>query len=94
MLVQSILGSPYAIGFYGYAHYDENQDVLKILPIEGVEPSAESVDKGDYPLARPLFIYSTASILGEKPQVAGFINLYLTYMNKEIMDVGYFPVSP
>ena len=94
VLVQGILGSPYAIGFFGYAYYDENSDVLKILSIEGVEPSAESVDRGDYPLARPLFIYSTASILNEKPQVAGFINFYLTYVNEEITDVGYFPASP
>ena len=28
-----------------------------------------------------------------KPQVAGFINFYLTYVNEEILDVGYFPAS-
>jgi phosphate transport system substrate-binding protein len=94
VLVQGVLGSPYAIGFFGYAYYDENSDVLKILSIEGVEPSAESVDQGEYPLARPLFIYSTSSIMNEKPQVADFINFYLTYVNEEITDVGYFPASP
>jgi phosphate transport system substrate-binding protein len=93
VLVQGVLGSPYAIGFFGYAYYDENKDVLKILSIEGVEPSAESVDSGDYPLARPLFIYSTADIVREKPQVAAFINFYLSYVNEEITDVGYFPAS-
>jgi phosphate transport system substrate-binding protein len=25
--------------------------------------------------------------------VAGFINFYLTYVNEEIVDVGYFPAS-
>ncbi|MFN2221739.1 MAG: phosphate-binding protein, partial [Candidatus Promineifilaceae bacterium] len=45
------------------------------------------------PLARPLFIYSTAGIMTEKPQVAAFINFYLTYVNDEITDVGYFPAS-
>jgi ABC-type phosphate transport system substrate-binding protein len=29
----------------------------------------------------------------EKPQVAAFINFYLTYVNEEILDVGYFPAS-
>jgi ABC-type phosphate transport system substrate-binding protein len=29
----------------------------------------------------------------EKPQVADFINYYLTYVNDEILDVGYFPAS-
>jgi phosphate transport system substrate-binding protein len=93
VLVQGVLGGPYAIGFFGYAYYAENSDVLKILSIEGVEPTAATVDSGDYPLARPLFIYSTAEIMQEKPQVAAFINFYLTYVNEEIVDVGYFPAS-
>jgi phosphate transport system substrate-binding protein len=93
VLVQGVLGSRYAIGFFGYAYYAENEDVLKILSIEGVEPTAQSVDAGDYPLARPLFIYSTANIMQEKPQVASFINFYLTYVDEEIGKVGYFPAS-
>ena len=28
-----------------------------------------------------------------KPQVADFINFYLTYVNEEVVDVGYFPAS-
>ena len=28
-----------------------------------------------------------------KPQVAAFINFFLTYVNEEILDVGYFPAS-
>jgi phosphate transport system substrate-binding protein len=94
VLVQGVLGSPYAIGFFGYAYYAENEDVLRVLSIEDVEPTAESVDLGEYPLARPLFNYSTAEIMKEKPQVAAFINFYLTYVNEEIRDVGYFPASP
>ncbi|MDF1512779.1 MAG: phosphate ABC transporter substrate-binding protein PstS family protein [Anaerolineae bacterium] len=94
ILVQGVLGSPYAIGFFGYAYYVENQDTLNILSIEGVTPTAEAVDMGEYPLARPLFIYSTAGIMQEKPQVAAFINFYLTYVNEEIVDVGYFPANP
>jgi phosphate transport system substrate-binding protein len=94
VLVQGVLGSPYAIGFFGYAYYVENEDTLAILNIEGVEATAETVDAGEYPLARPLFIYSTASIMQEKPQVASFINFYLTYVNEEIGDVGYFPANP
>ncbi|GAB4540519.1 MAG: PstS family phosphate ABC transporter substrate-binding protein [Anaerolineae bacterium] len=93
VLVQGVLGSPYAIGFFGYAYYAENADVLKILSVEGVEPTGATVDSGDYPLARPLFIYSTADIMREKPQVASFINFYLSYVNEEIVDVGYFPAS-
>jgi phosphate transport system substrate-binding protein len=93
VLVQGVLGSPYAIGFFGYAYYAENTDVLKILSVEDVEPTGETVDSGDYPLARPLFIYSTADIMEEKQQVAAFINFYLSFVHEEVVDVGYFPAS-
>jgi ABC-type phosphate transport system substrate-binding protein len=31
--------------------------------------------------------------MAEKPQVAEFINFYLTYVNEELDEVGYFPAS-
>jgi phosphate transport system substrate-binding protein len=93
VLVQGIIGSPYAVGFFGYAYYDENQDTLKVLNIEGVEPNAENVDAGAYPLARPLFIYSDATVMQEKPQVAAYINYFLSNVNDVIREVGYFPAS-
>jgi phosphate transport system substrate-binding protein len=80
-----------AIGYFGFAYYVENQDDLAILGVEGVEASAENVDNGTYPLARPLFIYSDASIMAEKPQVASFIAYYLDVVNDVITEVGYFP---
>ena len=93
VLVQGVLGSAYAIGYFGYAYYQENADTLKVLSINGVEATADNVDNASYPLARPLFMYSTAGILNEKPQVADFLNFVLTYVNEEIVDVGYFPAS-
>jgi len=93
VLVQGITGSPYAIGYFGYAYFAENQDTLKALNIEGVEPSEETTADNSYPLSRPLFIYSAAEIMAEKPQVAAFINYYLTNVNDEILDVGYFPAT-
>ncbi len=91
VLVQGVEGSPNAIGYFGFAYYEENADLLRATAIEGVDPSAASVDAGEYPLARPLFIYSAANIIAEKPQVGSFINFYLTYVNEEIIRVGYFP---
>jgi phosphate transport system substrate-binding protein len=93
VLVQGVLGSPYAIGFFGFAYYQENTDTLKVLSVDGVEPTEQTAESSEYPLARPLFIYSDVGIMNEKPQVAGFINFFLTYVNDEILDVGYFPAS-
>ena len=93
VLVQGVLGSPYAIGYFGYAYYVENQDTLKILDIDGVAPSEVTAEDGSYALARPLFIYSDGGIMTEKPAVAAFIHFYLSFVNEEIVDVGYFPAS-
>ncbi|NCC34403.1 MAG: phosphate ABC transporter substrate-binding protein PstS family protein, partial [Chloroflexia bacterium] len=93
VLVAGIEGSPYAIGYFGFAYYQENASGLNIVSIEGVEATAETAEDGTYPLARPLFIYSAANIMAEKPQVAAFINYYLSFVNEEVIDVGYFPAS-
>jgi phosphate transport system substrate-binding protein len=93
VLVQGVTGSPYAVGYFGYAFAAENADVVDPINIEGVEPTFDTVEGGEYPLARPLFIYSDATIMNDKPQVADFINFYLTYVNEEIQDVDYFPAG-
>jgi phosphate binding protein len=97
VLVQGVEGSPYAIGYFGFAYYVENADLLKAVAIDAgdgpVVPNEESAEAGTYPLARPLFIYSDATILAEKPQVAAFISYFLTNVNDNILDVGYFPAS-
>ena len=93
VLVQGVLGSQYAIGFFGYAYYAENEDVMNVLSVDGVAPTQETVDNNEYPLSRPLFIYSDATILQEKPQAAAFVYFFLTHVNDEITDVGYFPAN-
>ncbi len=93
VLVQGVQGSPYAIGYFGYAYYQENADTLKAISVNSIEPTAETAESGEYPISRPLFIYSSNEIIQEKPQVASFIWFYLNNVNNEILDVGYFPVS-
>jgi phosphate transport system substrate-binding protein len=93
VLVQGVEGSPYAVGFFGYAYYSENADKLNVLSIDGVAPTQETVDDNTYAISRPLFIYSDATILKEKSQVAAFIYFFLTEVNNEIDDVGYFPAN-
>jgi phosphate transport system substrate-binding protein len=84
-----------AIGYFGYAFFAENEDVLQAVAIDAgdgpVAPSAESVDDNSYPLSRPLFMYTANAVIEEKPQVAEFIAYYLNNVNDLIGEVGYFP---
>ncbi len=97
VLVQGVEGSPYAIGYFGFAYYLENAELLNILAIDGgdgaIVPDAVSAEDGSYPLARPLFIYSAAEVIAEKPQVGEFISFFLTNVNDVIGEAGYFPAS-
>jgi phosphate transport system substrate-binding protein len=93
VLVMGVEGSQYAIGYFGFAYYIENAANLKAISIDGVAPTAQSAEDGSYALARPLFIYSDAQVLKDKPQVTAFIDFFLTYVNEEIETVGYFPAS-
>lgn len=97
-LAQGIAENPYAIGYFGYAYYNSAQDTLNVVAIDdgsgnAVAPSAETVADGTYPFARPLFIYTSPNIMGEKPQVAAFVNYYLQNVLGVIESVGYFPPS-
>ncbi|HEX5630233.1 MAG TPA: substrate-binding domain-containing protein [Acidimicrobiia bacterium] len=85
------LTSTCAAGYFGYAFYLENAANLQVVSVDGVEPSDATVSAAEYPLARPLFMYTAASVIAERPQVALFIAYYLSVVNDVIEDVGYFP---
>src|SRR5690606_15631937 len=47
VLVVGIQSSPYAIGYFGFAYYQENQNSLRVVPIEGVIPNEETGASGE-----------------------------------------------
>lgn len=85
------LSTTCAIGYFGYAFFAENADVLQAVAVEGISPGDDTVNDNTYPLARPLFMYTAPSIVADKPEVAQFIAFYLERVNEVIGDVGYFP---
>jgi phosphate transport system substrate-binding protein len=95
ILIQGVAGNPSALGFFGYAYYEENQDRLKLVAVDGgegcVEPTDETIANGEYqPLSRPIFIYVNAEA-AERPEVAAFVEFYLDEADEIIPDVGYIP---
>ncbi len=92
-LVGSIKRNPNSIGFFGYAYYMNNHDDLRIIPLDGVAPRAQTVADGSYALTRPLFIYSDAGLMRAHAQAADFISYYLAHVQDLIVDVGYFAAS-
>jgi phosphate transport system substrate-binding protein len=93
VLVQGIAGDENAMGFFGYAYYIENNDKLKVVPIDGgngpVTPTPTTINDGTYsPLSRPIFIYlNTASLA--RQEVKAFVEFYLESAGQLASEVGY-----
>lgn len=85
------LSSTCAIGYFGFAFFQQNADQLQVVTVDGVEPNAENVNNDTYPIARPLYMYTAPSVMEAKPQVAEFMAYYLNNVNDLIGEVGYFP---
>ncbi len=90
--VQGVLGNPSAIGYFGYAYYEQNRERLAALSIDGVMPSPETIADGSYPLARPIFIYINADSL-QRPQVQRFAQYYVQNAGRLAREVGYVSMS-
>ena len=101
VLVTGVLKDKYALGFFGYAYYEENQDRLEIAPIDDenpdnvegpVVPTRDTIASGDYqPLSRPLMIYVRADE-AERKAIQDFVDFYLDNARKLVPDVGFIPM--
>jgi phosphate transport system substrate-binding protein len=98
VLVQGISGTEGAVGFFGYTYYEENQDKLKALEIDGgdgcVAPSAETAQDGTYtPLARPLFIYINNASYADEPAVTEFADYYIANLSDIAAGAKFIPLN-
>ncbi|MDQ8738263.1 PstS family phosphate ABC transporter substrate-binding protein [Paenibacillus sp. LHD-38] len=92
-LVQGVSGSKYGLGYFGFAYFEENQDKLKVVPIDGgsgaITPTYDTIKDGSYaPLSRPLYIYVNNKEL-ERPEVNEFVKYYINNIGTYAGEVGY-----
>ena len=97
VLALGLENDEHAIGYFGFAYYQGGGSALKAVEVDGgdgcVAPSLEAALDGSYqPLSRPLFIYTRASLLEERPEVLGFVKFYLESSEALVTDVGYVPM--
>jgi phosphate transport system substrate-binding protein len=95
--VTGVSGAPGGLGYFGFSFFNENQDTLKALEIDGgegcVAPSIETSQDGSYtPLSRPLFIYPSADALAD-PAFDAFMEYYLDNVNDVAEQTGFIPLT-
>ena len=56
-------------GAIGYVSLDVVDGSVRMLSLEGVEPSAENIRDGSYPLSRPLIMVTRGEINGQEEMV-------------------------
>ncbi len=83
VLVLGVSGNDYAMGFFGFSYFVENDDVLNAVAVDAgngcVEPSAENAAANTYiPLSRPLFEYVNIEMLDANPTLQAFVEFALT----------------
>ncbi|WP_088894824.1 PstS family phosphate ABC transporter substrate-binding protein [Leptolyngbya ohadii] len=97
--VKAVSSDPDALGYFGFAYFEENQDKLKAVAIDGgtgkgaIVPTREAVEQAQYqPLSRPLFIYINLQKSQEKPELGQFVTFYLDNVEQTAQAVGYIPL--
>ncbi|MDM9385544.1 PstS family phosphate ABC transporter substrate-binding protein [Chlorogloeopsis sp. ULAP01] len=98
VLVDGISKDPNALGYFGFAYFEENQNKLKALAVNNgqgaVSPSRQTVEKNTYqPFSRPLFIYVNAQSAQNKPAVKHFVDFYIENAPKIVSSIGYVPLT-
>jgi len=73
LIVQKLRANPKAVGIFGFSFLEQNADVVRGSPINGVVPTFENIASGDYPVSRPLFVYVKKAHVGTIPGIREFI---------------------
>lgn len=85
LIVQKLKANPNSVGIFGYSFLEENLDSVRGIPVSGVNPTYEAIASGEYPGARPLYVYVKKQHVGVIP---GLKNYMLEFINAGGRD-GY-----
>lgn len=82
VIVDNAAGTEAGLGFVGFSFAENAGDTVKKFEIDGgdgcVEPSAENVINGSYPISRSLYIYVNPNRIEENPALAPFVDFYMS----------------
>ena len=90
ILVQGVVADKNAIAFFGYAYYVANEDKLQVVSIDGITPTNETIESGEYsPLSRPLYVYAKNESIKNNDAVYDFMKFTLENAGDMAELTGY-----
>ncbi|QOR38373.1 phosphate-binding protein [Billgrantia diversa] len=87
LIVQRLSEDTDAFGIFGYSFLVENQEALSASSIGGVEPEAEAISAGDYPIARSLWFYVKNQHAQDVPPLYDYVEMFVS--EEMIGEGGY-----
>lgn len=97
LIVQRLQQDPGALGIFGFSFLFENQDTLKAVAIEGVQPNEETIADGSYAVSRPLFFYIKNAHRQASPGLNEYIELFVSEEmigpDGPLAEIGLIPLS-
>ncbi len=78
LIVQQLENDPTAMGIFGYSFLYENEDRLKGVAVDGVEPNFDTIADFSYDIARPLYFYVKNAHRGVIPGLNEFLEEYMS----------------
>ena len=95
VLVQGVSCDQNALGYFGYSYYVSNKNKLKVLAVDGVERTTDTIRSGEYLLSRPLFIYVSTKALENNKALKPFVDFYLAEQNLDrIVEAARYVTLP
>lgn len=94
VIVEGVEAGAGALGFVGFAYYEEAGDLVKAIAIDSgegcVAPSSETIADASYPISRPLFIYPNNAYADENAALQAWVDFYLSDEGiANVTEVGY-----
>ena len=87
-VVQAVSKNRYAIGYVGLGYLDAS---VKALTVNGIQASAKTALSKEYPVARPLYMYTNGQPAGE---VANFLKFVLSPAGQKLVaKEGFVPLT-
>ena len=98
VIVQGVSGDEGGLGYLGFSYFEENQDTLKALEVDGgqgcVAPSVETAQNDTYtPLSRPLFMYVKTNDLADGSPLDEFMSYTLENAATIAEEAQFVPLS-
>jgi phosphate transport system substrate-binding protein len=73
LIVQKLQANPNAMGIFGFSFLDQNAERVQGAPIDGAEPTFDSIAEGSYPVSRPLYFYLKGAHVDVIPGLREFL---------------------